>query len=552
MNRSRPIRCAGLGLFAATILGVGTTATAGQPAWVDLEHMAALLRSDVRIVWMGDSFSSSWFSRVPAASLNTWTVDRITAIEGGAARHHGIVYAAQRCEPLHLVQSLDPLGYRVERHDPQLTYFGLPLRGIQEVCTTPDLALGPDGQVLEFRLFNERFEPGLHGPFSQAGDHVRMRFLFRCASDPVRQVPTALLRDHEGESTMLDLVGQCRGFLHLQEAPGTGRPPVPGQINAALPDIEAINDLDQTIRVPLSLDTSLIGTNQYLDAAGAVYYRTDANGDRLPGLYYSYIADDSWSYEGFGNDLECAGTHHKVFTGEQLTHWLDVTTLDPAQPTVFAWYLAPESSGYTTTRQRMERMIDLADDAASAVGLHDVHHLLIISHMIGFSGDNGHDLIAAQQQAAFDIAAEQPGVAAASIYAATDGTLFDGGADAIQWLQSNGFDDFRFGELAADLTAEPIAGRLLDAIDVHPAGSEGGAFFATILGDLFRQAGCSADFVPDGRINVDDLLQVIAQWNTPLDGDSDGSGLMDVGELLLVIQSWGDCWPVQAPFNHAH
>jgi len=379
-----------------------------------------------------------------------------------------------------------------------------------------------------------------------------MRFLFRSASDPAAQLPSAMLRDNEGTSTALDLTGHSRGFLHLGDLPTEGRPPVPAQINAALPDIDAINDLDQMIRVPLAIDPSLVGTNQYLDAAGAIYYQVDAQGSRLPGMYYSYIADDSWSYRGFGDDLECNGTHDKVFTGEQLTHWLDVTTLEQEQPTLFAWYLAPESSGYTTTRQRMERMIDIADAAASDIGLADVHHLVIISHMITYSGNNGHALVEAQQRAAFDIATERSNVAAASIYAATDGILFDGNPDAIQWLQDHGFDDFEFGSLQADLTAEPIAGRLLDAALLHPAGSEGGAFFATILGDLFRQAGCVADFAPDGRINVDDLLHVIAHWGTTLEGDHDGSGVMDVGELLLVIQSWGACWPVQSPFNHSN
>ncbi len=537
---------------AAVAIGFGYPVSAGNQASVGLEDMATLLRGDVRIVWMGDSFCTSYSSRVPGASLNTWPIDRISSIEGGAARNHGIIYAAKRCDPLHLVQSIDPDGYTVERNASKPLFFGLPVRGIQEVCTTKDLVLGTNDQVLEFRLLNERLEPGLHGVFSETEDLVRMRFLFRSASNHAEQLPSAILRDHDGPSTSLDLAGHSRGFLHLGDLPTEGRPPAPGQINAALPDIDVLNDLDLTIRVPLSIDPSLVGTNQYLDAAGAIYYQVNEQGSRLPGMYYSYIADDSWSYRGFGDDLACNATHDKVFTGEQLTHWLDVTTLDPGQPVLFAWYLAPESIGYTTARQSMERMIDLTDAAASDIGLPDVHHLLIISHMIAYSGDNGHALIAAQKQAAFDIATDRTNVAAASIYTATDGILFDGNPVALQWLLEHGFDDFEFGALQADLTAEPIAGRLLDGALLHPAGSEGGAFFATILGDLIREAGCPADFSPDGLINIQDLLLVLSHWNESGEMDLDGDGLINIGELLAVLDAWGECWPVQAPFAATH
>ena len=53
---------------------------------------------------------------------------------------------------------------------------------------------------------------------------------------------------------------------------------------------------------------------------------------------------------------------------------------------------------------------------------------------------------------------------------------------------------------------------------------------------------CNADLNEDGIVTVNDLLIVIAQWNTegPL-GDVDGDGVVNVQDLLLVIQAWNTC-----------
>ena len=53
---------------------------------------------------------------------------------------------------------------------------------------------------------------------------------------------------------------------------------------------------------------------------------------------------------------------------------------------------------------------------------------------------------------------------------------------------------------------------------------------------------CLADIVPDGIVNVTDLLAVIAAWNTNGgSADVNGDGIVDVADLLQVIASWGDC-----------
>lgn len=53
---------------------------------------------------------------------------------------------------------------------------------------------------------------------------------------------------------------------------------------------------------------------------------------------------------------------------------------------------------------------------------------------------------------------------------------------------------------------------------------------------------CPADVMPDGTVNIQDLLLVIASWGgSGPDGDADADGIVDVADLLLIISSWGPC-----------
>lgn len=53
---------------------------------------------------------------------------------------------------------------------------------------------------------------------------------------------------------------------------------------------------------------------------------------------------------------------------------------------------------------------------------------------------------------------------------------------------------------------------------------------------------CPGDLDDNGSVGVDDLLAVIAAWNSSdSSGDADGSGYVDVGDLLVVISGWGAC-----------
>ena len=53
---------------------------------------------------------------------------------------------------------------------------------------------------------------------------------------------------------------------------------------------------------------------------------------------------------------------------------------------------------------------------------------------------------------------------------------------------------------------------------------------------------CASDLDGDGEVNVTELLMVIDQWgqsSTP--ADINGDGIVDVSDLLMVVANWGPC-----------
>jgi hypothetical protein len=280
-----------------------------------------------------------------------------------------------------------------------------------------------------------------------------------------------------------------------------------------------------------------------------VYYHTNSKGERLTGFYYGSMADNSWSYSGFGCDTAGSNTHDKRFSLEQFTHWLDVTTLDRNQTTVFMWYLAPELLSFESSLEYITNMINQADEAAELVGLPSVQHLIVISHLFNMSvgEEQAKQYFLHQQEAAYEIASTRENVSAASIFEATDQILFSN-SSAVPWLLEHGFDSFVFGSNELDLVTFSN-GDLLGSYNVHPKNEESAAFFTAILGDIIREAGCPADIKVDGIIDVLDLLLIIDGWGAAGESDINNDGTTDVSDILLLIDNWGECWPVQAPFN---
>ena len=523
-----------------------------EPHSVGLENMAKTLRGDVRLIAMGDSYSVPYFSRVPLAGLRVWPIPNIAAIQCGASTTSHLFRCTSDCSPVANIQSSDGLGYTVEREGDE-TFFTLPNRGLREIYTSDTFNDLGTNQLFEFKWNysgNVFLSNGVHGPFNKSGDNLSFRFLYRCPTSLSQQIETVNILDNsEIVGTML-LRDQARPYWHLGENPN-GKPQEarPMQINAASVDYSAINNLDGLLKMHLEQTEPLAGTNQYFEPAGCVYYHKNSKGERLNGFYYSYMADDSWSYSGFGCDTAGSNTHDKKFSLEQFTYWLDVTTLDRNQTTVFMWYFAPEQLSFESSLEYLTNMITQTDEAAELVGLSSVQHLIVISHLFDMEGEKeqARQYFLHQQNAAYEIASTRENVSAASIFEATDKILFSD-SSAVPWLLEHGFDSFVFGSNELDLVTFSN-GDLLAAANIHPKNEESAAFFTAILGDIIREAGCPADIKVDGMIDVLDLLLIIDGWGTTGASDINNDGTTDVNDIILLIGDWGECWPVQAPFN---
>ncbi|MCH2133977.1 MAG: M12 family metallo-peptidase [Phycisphaerales bacterium] len=51
---------------------------------------------------------------------------------------------------------------------------------------------------------------------------------------------------------------------------------------------------------------------------------------------------------------------------------------------------------------------------------------------------------------------------------------------------------------------------------------------------------CPGDITGDGTIDVNDVLQILAAWETP-DGDVNGDGQTNVDDILVVLAAWNNC-----------
>ncbi len=540
-------------LISAAIALLPSSGNQERVVSIGLEKIANILRGDVRLIAMGDSYSSPFFGRVPLASLRVWPIQNISAICGGAAKTTHLFSCSSQCEPVSLIQAEDTLGYTIERNSPE-SFFTFPTLGLQEIYTSNTFDDQGTDNLFTFS-FNEigytYLLDGVHGKFSEQGDGVHFRFLYRCPFSNTNQIEQVKVLDNTQEVGAINLRNGARPLWHQGENPILGtRDAVPNQINASAQDFPAQNDTNGLLTMRLAQTEPLQGTNQYFEPAGCVYYHSDNNGAREQGLYYSYIADGSWSYSGFGCDTEGSDVFDKRFSLEQFTHWFDVTTLDRLQTTVFMWFLAPEQLSYNTAMSRMTDMIDQVNASADLIGISNVEHLIVIGSLFNLTNDVAltKEYIRNQQEAAFDLATIRSNVAAASLFAATDEVMFDGAA-GIPWLLYHGFDQFDIGPTTIDLV-ENTGGNLFDIWGIHPSSTNAAAFFAALLGEMIRDAGCQADIVVDGYINTTDLLAVLSRIGEEyVKEDINEDGIVDVLDILLVIDGWGECWPVQAPFN---
>lgn len=436
-------------------------------------------------------------------------------------------------------------GYTALQSSGDHEFVSLPTRSVLEFTGGPAQMLGPGDSLIEYGVKNSKLVNTPGGRMFEAGDSLSVRGIFWSPSD------ISLLHDGLGfakNGVMLDQfdpMSEARELLHLGEVPtGTGRSAVPGHFNAFARDVKyTVPETDPDGAVTLVSTTGDLATGKYAHAAGAVYALLDQQTQhRKPGLYYSALADASWSYVGFGSDRQSVSSLDKVFTESQFTHWLDVTTLDVNQPVVFVYYLAAEPDHTGTAASKIEGMVDQAASSAMALGLTSVRHLLVMPHFHRIIGLNDVGVTRSrferQRDAMFEIADRRAEVSAVSIYDATDGVLLDGSVEARDWLRSKTTEPFQYAGRSVDLADGPMLGDLLDSPDLHPVNEDAAAFYSKIFLDaLFGAA--QIDFNQDGVLDNGDIGFFVGLF---LAGDTaadlNGDGLIDNGDINAFVAAF--------------
>ncbi|MBZ0173294.1 MAG: hypothetical protein K8E66_12995, partial [Phycisphaerales bacterium] len=307
-------------------------------------------------------------------------------------------------------------------------------------------------------------------------------------------------------------------------------------------DMPMTADASGELIYTLSVDAPTTGDG-YAFPSGFVAYRTDA-GQREPGMYFSVLADSSWTYEGFGLDTPSGtpGVITKTFTREQLAHWLDVTTIDPAQP-IYAFYLVNvEDIEQAEASAFMSAMVDQTNDAAGDAGLGPVHHCIVIPWMHRIEGQDILGRHEEQRDVAFALAQSRQDVSAISIFDFTDGVVFDGSVESRQWLADHGYDTFTYGDITVDLSADGggANGGLLDIFRSHPEGRDAGAFFAHVIERIFVDA-CPADYAaPHGVLDLADITGFLTRFlgQAPSADLAEPSGVFDLSDVSAFVISF--------------
>ena len=97
------------------------------------------------------------------------------------------------------------------------------------------------------------------------------------------------------------------------------------------------------------------------------------------------------------------------------------------------------------------------------------------------------------------------------------------------------------------IDAHDTTGRIVFGMSWQYGGLEGYSYLGPNATLRVEYELCDADIDGSGAVNVTDLLAVISQWGTNCNigsgcsADTDGSGFVDVADLLAVIDAWGTC-----------
>lgn len=548
-------------LFTPPALAQADRAPRDTPLSRNLHRAKVLLEGDVRTVWLGDSWTRwSRIERLPYGALAVWPIHEVTAVELGFKGGGGIGRIENYTSGMGALLEINAGNFwEVEPGDNGYAHFALPVGDMTRVFGDPALVLpvnGPNaGRIQSLGTNNAQWFPTDAGAFSLEGDALRARLLYYAPANPDDLLESVVLTDWDGtHRATLSLREASRPKWHLGQDPDQDEPvaPTPSQINAAPADVELAEALGVGARIVVQQDpdSPLVGSGDYWVMAGLVLYHTDGEGRRTPGYYHTVLAQDSWSFAGHADDRESSG--EKVFSDEQLRHWLDVTTLDRDQQPVVILHIATEGRTYETLEASVRTILERYRAQFAAIGTPAPKFLLVGSYMHRVNSrtlEGSRLAILTLDSLYADLAQSEPDCAFFSLYQATDGVFFTtdthGGEGAQQaardWLDNNGWSTISYGGVTYNLSSADDGG--IDAVftddGLHLTAAPAAAFYAKLLGDAIAASACQADFDGDGLADTRDMIAYLQAWAAgDQSADITGDGIVNTRDVIAFLDAW--------------
>lgn len=514
------------------------------------DRIAGILQGHVRHVMMGDSFAwAAAFRRVMPQMPRVAPFEPFVAVATGLRPTHAYISASAtysdpaEFNPRELTSATQYRCEYIGGTAPQ-DFYGLPANRAIELRGHAGVTVPSDGRLMDLTLRNTSFANMASDPLAMPGDHVAWRLVHRRPGTAPELSSVQLAAADGAGPVELDLTVGIPRQASWSGGAAVAVTDADGQSRAAI---------FESASAPFAADDE-----RFLNLVGVVASAADENGTPARGQYITSLHDTSWTLSGFAADAESGAGGLKVFSGEQLAHWLDATTLAPDRRMVFWWYVDAENRTQAQTEASTRAMIDVADAACDAAGLARPVHLLIVPHMHSNFLPLTRDQLLLKFQRyrdAFDAVADDPAydhVARISIGDATDMLMFDGRDESVEWLVAGGYDAFRWGDVETGPVDDLTGGDLLDDDKLHPGGVAAAAFFASVLADEILSAPviepCRGDADGDGVVDFADLILVLERWGPcpgapgePCPGDLDASGAVALPDLLEVLAFWGTC-----------
>jgi hypothetical protein len=496
-------------LCASLVLGALTDFAVG------LEDLPDPHRDDFRLIVLGDSFALPTMTRIPTALMARLPEGRIRAWR---------VPAKPNAAPLRLLdtgpdvfQLNDPseqgcYGFETDRGGVQI---GLPVTRPMDLR----VANGASGRAV-YTLRLEDLEVGSPALEPFAKEPVTVKVIHRWPTSSLNAVP---LTSIEGDWVPGEVLS----------------PGALGELGSCFLERLVIGDL-----VRLRTANAGSGALQVLDF---ILLRNS------PGVYFSALADESWSYAGYGNNRFCESANDKTFAQSELSNWIAATTLDPSEPIVFMSMLSTEGVLDQDFRVELESIVSQSFGAVEEAGLDVPIFMLFVlpmRHSIGgvLPVEDEPDAFEHSWDAMAELAHEQQRIGAISLYHMTDGIRFDGGSLSKQWLQDRCLNLHRYSGSQYNLALPPYNGKLHDPPMIHPRNEVAATFMARLLRYAWRGWSWPGDVDADGVLTSEDadlVLQAVGQvGDVPEDLNEDGVvDAKDVSEITGRL----DCANAPAP-----